>query len=110
MHNSKFFFPRQNDPNMQMNMQKQASYGATENIPYQGNPFNQGAPANNFAPNPGYSNNYDPNQGAAPANNFAPNPGNPFAYPNTIQEEPVQPHATDAYMHGNVEDRSFREY
>ena len=72
--------------NMQINNTKQVSYGATEHVP--GNPFNQ----------------------VAPANNFSPNPGNPFAFPNTIQEEPVQPHATDTYMHGTVEDRGFREY
>lgn len=74
--------------NMQINNTKQVSYGATEHVP--GNPFNQ-------------------NQAAA-VNTFAPNPGNPFAFPNTIHEEPVQPYATDAYMHGNVEDRGFREY
>lgn len=73
--------------NMQINNTRQVSYGATEPA-NPNNPFNQ----------------------AAAANNFAPNPGNPFAFPNTIQEEPVQPYATDAYMHGTVEDRGFREY
>lgn len=87
-----FWFYSQNDPdamNMQINHTKQVSYGAVEQLPPSAsNPFNQ---------NP-------------TANNFAPNPGNPFAFPNTIQEEPVQPYATDAYMHGTVEDRGFREY
>lgn len=87
----KYFLDSQNDPNamnMQINHTKQVSYGATEHVP--GNPFNQ----------------------AAAANTFSPNPGNPFAFPlsNTIQEEPVQPFATDAYMHGTVEDRGFREH
>lgn len=74
---------------MQINNTRQVSYGAVEQLPPSAsNPFNQ---------NPA-------------VNNFAPNPGNPFAFPNTIQEEPVQPYATDAYMHGTVDDRGFREY
>lgn len=88
MHDLIIYSISQNDPNamnMQINNTKQVSYGATEHVP--GNPFNQTP--------------------AAPS--FNPNPGNPFAFPNTIQEEPVQPYATDAYMHGTVEDRSFRQ-
>lgn len=95
------FHYSQNDPNamnMQINATKPASYGATENIyPNLNNPFNQ-QQANNFTAN------------APMADNIAPNPGNPFAFPNAIQEETVQPFATDAYMHGTVEDRSFRQY
>lgn len=33
--------------------------------------------------------------------------GNPFAFPNTITEEPVQPYATDSYMHGSAEEREY---
>ncbi|CRL01215.1 CLUMA_CG014417, isoform A [Clunio marinus] len=73
--------------NMQINHTKQVSYGATEHVA--GNPFNQ-------------------NPTIAPAYNQVVNPSNPFAFPSTIQEEPVQPYATDAYMHGTAEDRSFR--
>ena len=86
--------------NMQINNTKQASYGATEHVP--GNPFNQAANAYNPNPPPAYEYSQQPA--------LNPNPGNPFAFPNSIQEEPVQPYATDAYMHGTVEDRSFREY
>lgn len=78
---------------MQINNSKQVSYGATEY-----NPFNQ---------------QQQLQQPSATA--FNPSPGNPFAnptsFPSSIQEEPVQPYATDAYMHGTVEDRSFqRDY
>lgn len=109
------FVCSQNDPNamnMQINHTKQVSYGATEHVP--GNPFNQGAPAyqpyqaevpNVYQP----SAPTNPYQQAAPANPYNPNPGNPFAFPSSIQEESVQPQATDAYMHGNVEDRGFRQ-
>lgn len=97
MHDSQICFASQNDPdamNMQINQTKQVSYGATESVP--GNPFNQqqqmGAPMGAQMPV------------------FNPTPGNPFAFPNTIQEEPVQPYATDAYMHGTADDRGFREY
>lgn len=34
-------------------------------------------------------------------------PNNPFAFPNAIAEEPVQPEATDSYMHGTPEDRNY---
>lgn len=95
---------------MQINHTKQVSYGATENVP--GNPFNQAANIYQpTAPNvyqPAATTN--PYQQAQPANPFNPNPGNPFAFQTSIQEEPVQPSATDAYMHGNVEDRGFRQY
>lgn len=33
--------------------------------------------------------------------------GNPFAYPNVISEETVQPDARDTYLHGNTADRSY---
>lgn len=33
--------------------------------------------------------------------------GNPFAYPNVISEEPVQPEAKDSYLHGNPAERSY---
>lgn len=33
--------------------------------------------------------------------------GNPFAFPSTITEEPVQPYATDSYMHGSAEEREY---
>lgn len=33
--------------------------------------------------------------------------GNPFAYPNVINEEPVQPEAKDSYLHGNPDERSY---
>lgn len=33
---------------------------------------------------------------------------NPFAYAtSSIAEEPVQPEATDSYMHGTTEDRTY---
>lgn len=76
--------------NMQINQTKQVSYGATEHVP--GNPFQTQAAQ------------------APPPANIYPSVSNPFAYSNSIQEEPVQPYATDAYMHGNVEERGFREY
>jgi hypothetical protein len=85
-------FSFQNDPNamnMQINQTKQVSYGATEQQSAGFNPFNQAQ---------------------QPPANIYPSVSNPFAYPNSIQEEPVQPYATDAYMHGNVEERGFREY
>jgi hypothetical protein len=98
--------------NMQINQTKQVSYGATEHVP--GNPFNQAAnvyqptaPANSYQQPTAPTNPYQATQSTNPYN---PNPGNPFAFPNSIQEEPVQPNATDAYMHGNVEDRGFRQY
>lgn len=34
-------------------------------------------------------------------------PGNPFAYPNYVEEEQVQPPAQDAYMHGTINDRTY---
>lgn len=96
--------------NMQINHTKQVSYGATEHVP--GNPFNQAAAAVPNVYQPAVPSN--PYQATAPSNPYqqaqVPNPGNPFAFPNSIQEEPVQPYATDAYMHGNVEDRGFRQY
>lgn len=33
--------------------------------------------------------------------------GNPFLYPSLTAEEPVQPYATDNYMHGSAEDRTY---
>jgi hypothetical protein len=86
--------------NMQINHAKQVSYGATEQV-NPSNPFNQNVNAFQAAPT-------NPYQQVQPTNPYNPSPGNPFA--NTIQEEPVQPYATDAYMHGNVEDRSFQQY
>uniref|UniRef100_A0A336M060 CSON006318 protein n=1 Tax=Culicoides sonorensis TaxID=179676 RepID=A0A336M060_CULSO len=32
---------------------------------------------------------------------------NPFVNPSTIVEEPVQPYATDTYLHGTTEDRTY---
>uniref|UniRef100_A0A182RFJ1 Uncharacterized protein n=1 Tax=Anopheles funestus TaxID=62324 RepID=A0A182RFJ1_ANOFN len=32
---------------------------------------------------------------------------NPFAYPNAISEEPVQPEARDTYLHGNPTERTY---
>lgn len=97
--------------NMQINHTKQVSYGATEHVP--GNPFNQAANVYNPVPQADAYNQQPPmynQQQQPPVNAFNPNPGNPFAFPNSIQEEPVQPYATDSYMHGTVEDRGFREY
>lgn len=88
--------------NMQINQTKQVSYGATVQGVNPSNPFNQGQ-----VPSYNQSTAY---QQAEPVNNFAPNPGNPFAFPNAIQEETVQPYATDAYMHGTAEERGFRQY
>ena len=34
-------------------------------------------------------------------------PNNPFAFPNTIAEEQVQPQATDSYMHGDPNQRDY---
>lgn len=33
--------------------------------------------------------------------------GNPFAYPDVISEEAVQPEAKDSYLHGNPAERSY---
>ncbi|XP_059613523.1 vesicular glutamate transporter 1 [Phlebotomus argentipes] len=33
--------------------------------------------------------------------------GNPFAYPSTIAEEPVQPEPRDTYLHGGVDERTY---
>jgi hypothetical protein len=87
--------------NMQINQAKQVSYGAVEANP--SNPFNQTihqpAPTNPYQQQMQSTNPYNPNPG---------NTYNPFA--NTTQEETVQPYATDNYMHGNVEERSFQQY
>lgn len=96
--------------NMQINQTKQVSYGATEHVP--GNPFaqqqtmqfNQQPMSYNQAPP--YSQQPESYNPTAPT--FNPTPGNPFAYPNAIQEEPVQPYSTDSYMHGTAEDRGFQ--
>lgn len=90
--------------NMQINQTKQVSYGATVQGSNPSNPFNQGqVPNYNQGQPPSY-------QQTEAVDNFAPSVSNPFAFPNAIQEEPVQPYATDAYMHGTAEERGFREY
>jgi hypothetical protein len=90
--------------NMQINKTKQVSYGTVESVP--GNPFNQSA---QLPQPPQYAQPSPFNQPEPPVTNIYPSVSNPFAYPNSIQEQ-IQPNATDAYMHGNVEDRGFREY
>jgi len=66
--------------NMQINHTNVASYGATEHVA--GNPF---------------------------AATNVPVAGNPFAQ-NIMPAAPVQPYATDTYMHGTADERGFNQY
>jgi hypothetical protein len=66
--------------NMQINHTNVASYGATEHVA--GNPF---------------------------AATSVPVAGNPFAQ-NIMPAAPVQPYATDSYMHGTADERGFNQY
>jgi hypothetical protein len=98
----------QNDQNamaMQLNP-NQMTYGSIETAPT--NPFNQ--QQNNNANM--FNNQMPPQQMPMPQNPFNPSPANPFANPNVFaaQPEQVQPFATDAYMHGNADQRGLNNY